>query len=51
MSNHLKFTLSEILMELDGSGLIITDQDEIEKTLIELGFTSETEVQTGELED
>ncbi|MFA5152739.1 MAG: hypothetical protein WC554_09285 [Clostridia bacterium] len=51
MSNTLKYTIREILDELDGAGLVITDQDEINNTLKDMGINIETEVQTIELED
>jgi hypothetical protein len=51
MSNHLTYTIREIIEELDGAGLIITDIDELVDTLHDMGFTSETKVQTIELED
>jgi hypothetical protein len=51
MSNHLTYTIREILEELDGAGLIITDQEEVEETLKDMGIDIETGVQTVELED
>lgn len=40
------WTISELLDELDGLGLIITDQDLIEETLEEFGFNSNSSVLT-----
>jgi len=39
------WSLEEILMELDGAGLIITDQDLLLETLDILGFDPKIEVQ------
>jgi hypothetical protein len=51
MSNHLAYIIREIIEELDGAGLVITDQEEIEETLKELGIDIDVNVQTVELDD
>jgi len=51
MSNHLTYTIREILEELDGAGLIVTDQEEIEFALKDMGIDINTSVQTVELND
>lgn len=51
MSNHLTYTLNEIIDELDGNGLIVTDYLTIQEALHDMGFSLETTLQTEELED
>lgn len=44
VSEQRECTIAELIDELDGSGLIITDDTTIEETLAELGFTWNSKV-------
>lgn len=44
VSDKRECTITELLDELDGSGLIITDCDDIENALIEMGFANSSVV-------
>jgi len=39
------WTVSELLLELDGAGLVITDQDGLERELEYLGFSGNSLVE------
>ena len=51
MNKKLKEALIEFLMEMDGAGLIITDQDVVEDGLEKISFYLEETFEVKEIEE